>query len=157
MKKTTYFAVFAVLLVAAGATWHHLGHPGLDHHGEHSHGGAPAEMTLNSGQKWKTDQALRDGMGKMHRAVLPAFASYNAKALGADEAKQVASLLRGEIDLLFKNCKLEPMADATLHPVLADILNGASNLEKDPLSPGGLPKIVEALHRYDAFFEPSGL
>ncbi|MEZ4459445.1 MAG: hypothetical protein R3E66_06890 [bacterium] len=168
MKKPTVLALAAVVVVVLGgaAFWHHSGHPGLEHNhgqaapsqGDHehdhsSHGNGPTKLELNDGKKWATDQALRDGMGRMHQAVIPVYSQYKGKTLRDDEAKALAATIRTEVDGLVKNCKLEPKADAMLHIVIADLLTGAQVISGNPMDDNGIPKIVGALHAYAQHFD----
>lgn len=171
MKKPVIAAIAVVIVAVLGgaAFWHHNGHPGLEGHdhgaaapaaGAHDHGhdhgaqgGAPLKLELNDGKKWATDQPLRDGMHRMHQAVIPAYGAFNNKNLSADEAKQLTATIRAEIDGLIKNCKLDPKADAMLHIVIADLLTGAQLISENPMDENGIPKIVGALHAYAEHFD----
>lgn len=122
----------------------------------HDHGhGSPASLELNAGQKWETDAALRQAMGELRQAVntaLPAvhegsFANPQYDALGEYTNKQVAYIV--------ENCKLEPQADAQLHIIVADLINGAdivSGKEEGHSRTDGVVKLVQAMNSYGEFF-----
>lgn len=183
MNKKIYAVAGAIALVIGGmVTWHFNNHPGLEHdtnepnehaheataaapgedeaehgHNEHAdhahHGASDQKLTLNDGQKWATDEPLRAGMSRMHSAVIPAYKAFSDKTITAEQAQELATTIKTEIDLIFQNCKLEPKADAALHIVLADLLGGKAAIEANPSDPEGVPRIVNALHSYSEHFD----
>lgn len=164
MNKKVIAAAATVGALGLGGMiiWHHNGHPGLDHgHGDaashdHSHdhaGGENVKLELNDGKKWATDEPLRKGMDILHKEVIPLYKAYNDKSLTEADAKAYAGTIRAQIDFFFKNCSLEPKADAVLHIVLAELIRAAGVLEKEPLSEEGIPAVVNALHSYEAHFD----
>lgn len=122
----------------------------------HDHGnGSPVALELNAGQKWEIDAPLRRAMDDLHQAVstaLPAvhdntFTNPQYDALGEYTNKQVAYIV--------ENCKLEPQADAQLHIIVADLINGAdivSGKEQDHTRADGVVKLVQAMNNYGQFF-----
>lgn len=154
-------ATVGVLIIGGMAFWHHNGHPGVEGHGHghaqdehHDHAGMEnVTLELNDGKKWETDAPLRQGMDILHKEVIPLYKAYNDKTLKEEDAKAYAGTISAQIDFFFKNCKLEPKADAVLHIVLADLIKAGSVLEKEPLSEDGIPAVVKALHAYDAHFD----
>jgi hypothetical protein len=56
---------------------------------------------------------------------------------------------------IIKTCELEPEADATIHPALGKILDGASDFKKKKYNRGH-QKIHEALLEYEKFFIHEG-
>lgn len=56
---------------------------------------------------------------------------------------------------IFKSCKLAPDADAAIHPILAQILDGAAMLKKGD-EKNGHEKIHNALLKYEENFEHVG-
>ncbi len=159
MKRKSIIVIigFGLLLLGAIVTWHFTGHVGLSH-GEHSHShnhehGGGESLELNAGKKWATDEPLRDGMSRIHERVKPAYAAYQKGELDADMSKKMAEMIRGEVDILIKNCALDPKADAMLHIVIGNMLSAASEMEGNPASEEGMPKLVEALHAYSKHFD----
>lgn len=57
---------------------------------------------------------------------------------------------------IFKTCKLEPDADAAIHPILGKILEGSKDLKKGNYDKGHL-KIKESLSEYEKVFPHEGL
>lgn len=67
------------------------------------------------------------------------------------EVKKAGQEVEATVKDIFANCKLEPAADAAIHPVLAEILNGANLLKKGDAK-GGHDKIHHALLKYEELF-----
>ncbi|MEZ5474915.1 MAG: DUF3365 domain-containing protein [Steroidobacteraceae bacterium] len=110
---------------------------------EHDHAANPA-LVLNDGQKWATDLPLRTGMERI-RALL-----------AAPPSADLATGIRGQIDYLILNCKLEPQADAALHVLLADMLEAAADLQENAASPAARARISQSLAQYGQYFDHSG-
>ena len=113
-------------------------------------------MQLNQGQKWKTDSTLRQGMKRINNNVIKAKPAFNAETLTAPDAKILAKYINQEIEYIITNCKLEPMADSTLHVLIGELLHGTKILGKEPLSAEGLPRIINALNTYPEYFNHPG-
>ena len=112
-----------------------------------------AILRLDQGQPWATDAPLVQGMERIRDAVNEAAA---LPALDADSAAALARSVRGQVDFLIANCRLEPDADATLHVFIAQLLGAAAALEKDPASAEGLPQLQETLREYPHYFAHPG-
>lgn len=167
MSKKVVIAIIAIaaLVVGGAVIWHLSDHAGLDHgaaghgaahgHGDHhaeGHGGGPTKLALNEGEKWATDTHLRAGMSKIHDRAKPAYAAYQEGDFAAAESKELASLIRAEVNTLIEKCNLAPEADAMLHIVIGEMMVAASAMERDPASEHGVPKLVAALHGYSEHF-----
>lgn len=96
--------------------------------GEHMHhgtGGAVQQITLDDGRKWPTEESLRKGMA----AIGAAFDEHHARIhAGTETTAQYAALaatIETEVKGIVANCHLPERADANLHFVIADLLQGA--------------------------------
>ena len=100
------------------------------HHDHGSHGGAenPA-LHLNKGKKWPTDKPLRTNMENIHGHLKRRIKRIKAKTLNKDEYARMGSEIERSIDNIFKNCKLEPAADAQLHIILSGMIKGKDTLQ----------------------------
>lgn len=136
----------ALLLVAGAAVFYHLHGPSHDH----QHDGAQGQMQLNAGQKWETDAPLRTGMEKI-RALVASAAPDDAASM-----QSLAGGIREQVDYLIQNCKLAPQADATLHVMLAEVLQGADLISKENDPVRGLSVINAALDAYPRYFAHAG-
>lgn len=133
-----------VLLAGGGFVFHHL-------HGHgHSHG-AGAGLQLNAGQKWQTDQPLREGMERIRGLVIAA-----SPAGSASDMEALANGIQQQVDYLIANCKLPPAADETLHVMIADLLDGADLVTKKNDPPGGIAIMRKALETYPKYFDHAG-
>lgn len=120
---------------------------------EHQDGDMHSMLRLDQGQPWATDAPLVEGMERIRDAVNEATA---LPALDADSAAALAQSVRAQVDFLIANCRLEPDADATLHVFIAQLLNAAAALQKDPASSEGLPQLQETLGEYPHYFAHPG-
>ncbi len=145
-------AIFSALLGLSGCSHFHEAH-------QHQHGAddSTAQLTLNNGKKWATDEPLRLGMGRIKALVDPMGAVTPEQSVDPAQAKAIAKGVEGQVAFLVSNCKLEPKADAVLHVLIADMLQGAEALSKPAPTGRGLVLIRHALERYPEYFEPAGM
>ena len=136
--------VLALVLLTGGALafYHFHGHG-------HSHGDGGG-LQLNAGQKWQTDQPLREGMERIRGLVGAANPS------GGSSMEARANGIRQHVDYLVANCKLAPAADATLHVMIADLLEGADLVTKKNDPQRGITVMRKALETYPKYFEHAG-
>ena len=113
-------------------------------------------LVLNDGKRWVTDAPLRQGLERIRDAVVPVVAATAARPLTKDEATALSGAIKDEVQYLVENCKLEPKADAVLHVLLNDFLEGADALVSDPASKAALERIVKAVALYPQYFEHQG-
>lgn len=126
---------------------------------DHSHGHdehAAAGLSLDQGKKWQTDAPLRQGMLSIKDAAMKAAGAFHHDALTKPDAEKLAKHVNDQVAYLVANCKLEPQADATLHVLIGEMLQGAEILSKKPLSADGLPKIIKTLQMYPDYFNHPG-
>ena len=123
-------------------------------HGQSEH--AASGLSLDHGQKWKTDAPLRQGMQSISDAVMNAVPAYHHETLTKSNAEQLARHINDQVNYLVANCKLEPGADATLHVLIGDMLTAATRVANEPLSPQGMPHLVKILQLYPDYFEHQG-
>lgn len=146
--------------VAAGVFVASLAGPVLAQTAAHSHDAAtPHKLTLNQGHKWATDEALRNGMGRIRGLVEPRLGDAHAGKLTAAQYRELATQVETEVGGIVANCKLEPKADAMLHLVIADLGEGtdamAGKTAKLPAA-NGLVKVARAVNEYGSHFDHPG-
>lgn len=129
---------------------------------EHKHEQSAAtthKLTLNQGKKWATDEPLRKGMGEIRSLVAAQEeAIHKAKLKRADYAA-LGAKIEGEVGYIVANCKLDPEADANLHIILEELLEGATAMqgkEKSQTPRQGAGKVVTALNEYGKYFDHPG-
>lgn len=147
-------ATLATAALLSGGT-----QPVLAQEHEHSHGtAAPAQLTLNNGQKWVTDDNLRLGMSRIRDALSTELPSIRAGKASVKQYRSLAQKTHAQIEFMVQNCKLEPQADAQLHLLLADVSAGADAMQakKGSAARKGAEQIAHALENYDAYFDHPG-
>lgn len=122
----------------------------------HSHDGHQVvKLSLNKGQKWQTDEPLRQGMGNMRSAVAQSLPLIHGGKLDAHGYQALATKLEGEIAYVVTNCKLDKHADEQLHGVLAVLTEGIDALRGQAPEDGAV-KVVTALNEYGKYFDHPG-
>lgn len=127
---------------------------------DHGHGkSGPQKLELNAGKKWGTDAALRQAMSGIQKSVshtLPAAHSGKATAADYDAfGKEVTA----QVTYMVENCKLDPKADAQLHLIVADIMNGveaAQGKQGEKQRAAGVVKVAQAANAYGKHFDHTG-
>ena len=127
-------------------------HDASEAHEEHG-GGA---ISLNDGQQWETDAALRRGMLEIRTAVAMLTPAFESGQLSQTQAHQLSEAVHGSVNTMIEQCQLAPEADANLHSILAELLKGSATLESAPLSSAGLPALQGALDTYGHYFNHPG-
>jgi hypothetical protein len=119
-------------------------------------GAAVANLQLDAGHKWQTDATLRSGMA----AIRSAFdAEHPAIHAGKETDAQYAALahrIQAQVSLIVANCHLPAAADANLHYVIADLLQGIAFMQgQDPARTrhDGAALVHGALVAYGKYFE----
>jgi hypothetical protein len=121
----------------------------------HSHAEGEAKLTLDHGQKWKTDAPLRQGMGNMRAMMSKALPAIHGNKLDRAGYAALAGKLEGEMAYVVNNCKLDPQADAQLHIVLAQVGGGIEQM-KGAQGENGAVAVVTALNAYGEHFDHPG-
>jgi hypothetical protein len=153
MFTTKHFSVVALALGLA------LSGPALaaTEHEHSGHGGAALELTLNNGQKWPTDEALRRGMDEMRRAMERSIERIHAGTFMSADYVALADRLQQQVDYVTANCKLPEEADAQLHIVLAEIIEGMDAMRDGTDRLKGALRTIVALEAYERHFDdPNG-
>ena len=99
------------------------------HEHGHEHDSGPSaivNLKLDGGEKWPTDATLRKGMAEIHAAFDADHPAIHAGEETDAQYEALASRIEGQVNLIVANCKLPPAADANLHFVIADLLQGVS-------------------------------
>lgn len=126
---------------------------------EHAHDAVHGTLMLNDGQKWATDAPLRLAMSRISKALSARLPAIHADKLGAADYKALGKSMDGEVAYMVSNCKLPQNADAMLHLLLADIIQGSEAMQgKLPGTKArdGAVKIVQALDSYGKYFDHPG-
>lgn len=127
---------------------------------EHQHAGAAvANLQLDAGRKWATDASLRSGMAQIRAAFDADHPAIHAGKETDTQYEALAARIESQVNDIVKHCKLPPAADANLHYVIADLLQGVSLMRgKDPARTrhDGAALVHGALIAYGKYFEDPG-
>lgn len=149
--KSPLFLLCAAILTTPVATLAATSH-------DHGHG-TPQKIELNAGKKWATDAPLRQAMAAIQSSVnrtLPA--AHAGKATPADY-DALGQEVTAQVGYIVENCKLDPKADAQLHTVIGEILQGAEaaqGKEGEKNRAAGVVKVAQALNAYGKHFAHAG-
>ena len=132
---------------------HDHGHDAAHDHEGH---GDTAALSLNNGEQWATDEALRHGMIEIRAAVDMVTPAFDAGQLSTHQGHQLSEAVQGSVNTMIEQCKLPPEADANLHVILASLLAGAGAVASSPQSAEGVPALKEALETYGHYFNHPG-
>jgi len=150
-RMLTTTLVAAALAIGAG-------HPALAAD-THAHAaGAPAELALDHGRRWATDEPLRRHMGDLHGLLATKIESIHADRLPPADYQALGAAVEQKVAAIVAECKLPPEADAMLHLIVADLVAGADIMQgKTSGKPAdGAHKVVEAANAYGRYFAHPG-
>lgn len=125
-------------------------------HSAHQHGADAAQLSLDNGKKWATDEPLRKGMGAIRTEMDASLHAIHEGKLTAARYNALATKVSTEVGGMVAQCKLEPKADAQLHLVIADLLNGVEAMQGQTPKVSrqtGAVKVLGALEKYAAHFD----
>lgn len=138
--------LLAVLAVAPGAA------RAQHDHAAHAHVTRPVPPPA---QRWTTDAALRDGMGRIHTA-LEELRHYEMGHMDATMALDRVGLIEQAATDIFAKCKLAPEQDAVLHGMLVPLLSAAQKLKAEPWDMAQVQSMRNAVAAYPRYFDDSG-
>lgn len=127
------------------------------HHGDQH--AAASDLKPNDGKKWAADDALRRGMSGIRNQIAQHLKSEQAGKPGPAQYTSLAKELNGQLGYIFQNCRLDKEADAALHQILAQVIEGVEILEgkqTDVERREGVMKIAHALEGYPTYFSHPG-
>jgi hypothetical protein len=139
----------ALALASAGALA--AGSPGHD-----GHAAGAVELTLDHGKKWQTDAALQKGMAEIRAALAASLDRIHHGKASPAEYAALADGVEKQVDYITQNCKLPEAADAQLHVVIGEVLEGVETMRKGPDRSAGAVQLVGALDAYGDHFEHPG-
>ncbi len=128
--------------------------PAHDSHGHHH--GSPATLQLDKGKKWQTDAPLRQSMATIRQAVDASLHAIHEGKLSNAGYGKLARSVESEVAAIVRNCKLAPEADAQLHLIVAELLEGAEQMSgkvRKAKRIDGAVKVIGALEKYAGYFD----
>lgn len=87
--------------------------------------------------------------------VLGLSKELSGEKVDSKSASHIGKKIQETVNDIFKTCKLEPKADAAIHPALGKILSGTRDLQSGKVEEGR-KKIHESLLLYGKLFEHQG-
>jgi hypothetical protein len=157
MRVTRLFTLLACLgIVASEAA---VGGESEPVHEQHRHDGAAALVTkleLQDGKRWPTDASLRTGMAAIRTAFDADHAAIHEGRETDAQYTALAARIEREVNTIVAQCELPPTADAQLHYVVGDLLQGVALLRGgDPARSrhDGARLVHGALSAYGKYFE----
>lgn len=155
MKRNSLLVLGAMCMVIAGPSF--AATDDAAHH--HEHGASAPTLQLNAGKKWETDGALRQAMGNIHQTMAASLHEIHENRLPAKGYDMLAQKVQREVGSIIANCKLEPKADAQLHLIVAELLEGAEQMAGKMTKAKrqtGAVKVIGALEKYGTYFDDAG-
>ena len=126
---------------------------GLAHAGESA---LVAKLELDAGKRWPTDASLRSGMAAIRAAFDADHPAIHAGQQSDAQYEALAGRVETEVNGIVANCKLPPAADAQLHYVVGDLLQGVALMkgaDPDKSRHDGAAKVHGALRAYGTYFD----
>jgi hypothetical protein len=125
-------------------------------HEMHGASGAVGQLQLNNGQKWQTDASLRSGMASIRAAFDANHPAIHAGTQADAQYGALATHIEQQVQSIVANCHLPAAADANLHLVIADLLQGVTVMRgQDPTRSrhDGAALVHGALMAYGQYFD----
>lgn len=152
MKIWKLLMSIALVLGVTGAAW------AATVTAKHEHGGHQVKPALNDGAKWATDEPLRKGMARIRSDMEASLHDIHEGKMKAAGYNALADKVSAQIAGIVAECKLEPKADAQLHIVIAQMLEGVEAMQgkqKKIKRQAGAVTVFMALEQYGAYFDDS--
>ena len=154
MNRSNAGLMAAVLFWAWGAS------PAVaqqQHEHEHESGvAAVASIKLDAGRKWATDASLRAGMADIRAAFDADHPAIHGGQQTDAQYEALAARIESQVTSIVANCRLPPQADANLHYLIVDLLQGVGLMRgQDPARTRheGAALVHGALRAYGEFFD----
>jgi hypothetical protein len=129
-----------------------------EHEHHHGAGGTAlvAQLQLDQGKRWATDASLREGMAAIRAAFDADHPRIHAGTQSDAQYDSLAGAIETQVNGIVAKCKLAPDADAQLHYVVGDLLQGVGLMRGgDPARSrhDGAALVHGALRAYPKFFD----
>ena len=123
----------------------------------HKHSAAPA---LKQGQKWVTDEVLRQGMDNIRQAMIANRDAIEKDRFSAQDYQRLAAAVEKNVAHIVKNCRLSKEVDAAFHSiVLADLMQSTEWMQastKVQAQRAGAYGVLQSLRNYGEYFQHPG-
>ncbi len=126
----------------------------------HKHEAQQAVPVLKPGQKWASDEVLRQGMDNIRQAMLANREAIETERLDSKDYRQLATVVSKETANIVKNCKLSKDADTAFHTiVLSDLMQSTELMQASPkaqVQRAGAFGVLQSLRHYGEYFQHPG-
>lgn len=129
-----------------------------EHH--HQSNVQPSSQVLKPGEKWKTDEVVRQGMDNIRLAISANQDDIVKGRLTAQDYQRIANVVDKNAAEIVKNCRLSKDVDSAFHTiVLVDLLDGVTfmrtsqNIQAQRV---GALAVLQTLRNYGKYFEHAG-
>ena len=122
-------------------------------HPDDGHGTAVQELRLDQGERWPTDQPLRQGMSDIRSVMATAFPQIHMGQFTAAQYGALTAKIQERVDYVVSNCRLPEEADAQLHVVLMEIVDGTEAMRSGSDRLGGGMRVIQAIEAYGRHFD----
>lgn len=122
-------------------------------HPDDGHGTAVQELRLDQGKQWPTDEPLRQGMSDIRAAMATAFPQIHMGQFSSVQYGALAAKIQERVDHVVGNCRLPEEADAQLHVVLVEIVEGVEAMRSGSDHLGGAMQVIQAIQAYGRHFD----
>ncbi|PFG11347.1 MULTISPECIES: hypothetical protein [unclassified Marinobacter] len=119
---------------------------------DHDHGDGVAELRLDNGSKWAIDAPLSRAMTNIRNAVDKDYEAIHSNQLAGEKYAALATKVTNEVAYMVENCNLEPEADAQLHLIIVDLMEGSTAMESKANAQDGAVKVIGAIGKYITYF-----
>jgi hypothetical protein len=125
-------------------------------HEMHGAGGAVGQLQRKDGQKWQTDASLRTGMASIRAAFDADHPAIHAGKQTDAQYLALATHIDQQVQSIVANCHLPADADANLHLIIADLLQGVTLMRGGDATHSrhdGAALVHGALNAYGQYFD----
>jgi hypothetical protein len=122
-------------------------------HSDDGHGAGLQQLRLDQGKRWPTDEPLRQGMSDIRAAMATAFPQIHMRQFTSAQYGALAARLQEGVDHIVGNCRLPEEADARLHVVLMQIVDGTEAMRSGSDRLGGGMRVIQAIEAYGRHFD----
>ena len=91
-------------------------------------------------------------MTNIRNAVDKEYDAIHSNQLAEEKYAALAKKVTNEVNYMVENCKLEPEADAQLHLIIADLMEGSTAMESKTNAQDGAVKVIGAIENYVTYF-----
>lgn len=119
----------------------------------HDHGQGVTELRLNEGAKWAIDAPLSQAMNNIRNVMYEDLDAIHSNKLEGERYVPLSKKVNEEVAYMVENCELEPEADAQLHLIIHDLLEGSTAMESQTNSRDGALRVIGALENYVTYFD----